>query len=370
MNDSVISQMTITQFHERLNTLRSEKMRASGGRKFSLMATDGKRHESSMRRLLILCTKLAKEELNADQKKMLGEIVTKLEKLNSKYKVTLKDHGLCCYLLTKIRQLSNLGFNRTQIFKDLKGRAFVEEEDAASVGQGKHEEEAPVDQRKKQEEPIQDEEKKIKENDLKKSGPVTREVPVAVDAVLSSGQEDYIDELLKDLDKIDIASPNGKKAFENIFYQIINRQCEMPLSKKIGQALAVRALSVKGLNIGFGELVFNIFFKLMCSFTISVVAWGPKHWHFVEELCQGDIPPSLRSQALELFQQISYPADMSSATRAKPLIAIIKDCKDREILQEIRNFSEFLGVGDKVISHYTEEQLKLIGLEKPKEFAR
>jgi hypothetical protein len=128
MLPKAISNMDLSQIHAKLNTFELVKMGAYGGRKFRAVGNDGETHQFAMKEMLKFVEQLAKQNLSPKQKKMLGEVVVKLESLNDNYTVTAKEHGICRYLLTKIRQLSNIGFSKAKAIMGLYKKAKVDPE--------------------------------------------------------------------------------------------------------------------------------------------------------------------------------------------------------------------------------------------------
>lgn len=120
MVDSIIAQMNLQQLEKQVHTFQAVKMGIFGGRKFCLTGSDNKIHKFALKDILKHIDQLAQKKMHGKyltyaDKESIQVLIPALDKLDSGYAVTVASHGLLRYILTCLRRLSNIGFDKYKL---------------------------------------------------------------------------------------------------------------------------------------------------------------------------------------------------------------------------------------------------------------
>jgi hypothetical protein len=113
-----IKSFTLNELAGLAPKMKAQPMGRYGGRKFEVLY-QGQLVRFSMKSILSRLEGLISPNLSTAETNALRVVADKLERLNYRYRVNVKEHGLFLVILTKIRRLANIGFNKKDHFRNI-----------------------------------------------------------------------------------------------------------------------------------------------------------------------------------------------------------------------------------------------------------
>lgn len=376
MLDPDISKLSLKEIHSTLATIDQVKMGKCGGRKFTLVTSDGKAHQFAMQDILKHIEKLAKNDLSTPDKKKVQELIDKLETLNKDYKVTVKKHGLIRFIFTKLRQLSNIGFSKTESFERLHDKSAYEEEQLTQDSE-KKKTEPPEDTNKPKEIPKEKVEKEkqeksspLKENPLittevKKEGqpspppkenpPIIPEVKINTPPpVTAPPRLETVDDLLVSLKEKDYSAPEGENQGSQLIQKLLSDRSFNTHAEKIGVELA--KLSEQKPSIA--KIVLNFFNEIANDPPKGhYVQWRDKYNSFMTKFLGTDFSPNFNPLILNLFE-INKTYYMPEDVLKNAYVHILKNNNEPDQLSFV--FVANKSGGEIFLKCFTKPQIDLI----------